>query len=217
MVCAFWDDLNPGSGGQVRTATDASGTRFVVSWLNVPIYGTSNAQTFQLIFLSPTAYPTVNGNSAIIAQYQSVNNTGGCTVGHQNATLNAGLTYQNNGVMGANAVAIANSQSLMLSTGATTLAPVSGLQATVNGTNVVLNWTGNGAQSYRVYGGTSAWDDHNSLEITVSGTTATLPITTTAKWYDVRGVREYQAMGLLLERADWKPVDVEQVHPAWHK
>jgi hypothetical protein len=45
-VAALFDDLNPATGGQVVRAQLAD--RFVVSWLNVPEYSTSNQNTFQI-------------------------------------------------------------------------------------------------------------------------------------------------------------------------
>jgi len=124
-----------------------------------------------------------------------------------------GISYLHNGALAPNAAAVDDSQALLLTTGAQPLSPVTGLAATVNGGNLVLNWNGNGAQTYRVYGGSAAWDPHPSLDATVTSTTATLPITTTARWYDVRGARDYHAAGLALERAQWLPVAVATVHP----
>jgi hypothetical protein len=35
-----------------------------------------------------------------------------------------------------------------------------------------------------------------------------------SRWFDVRGVRDYQAAGLALERVQWLPVEVGTIHPA---
>ncbi len=46
-IAPFWDDLNPASGGEIRY--QQAGDRFIVSWLDVPRYGTSDGQTLQVI------------------------------------------------------------------------------------------------------------------------------------------------------------------------
>jgi hypothetical protein len=214
MVCAFWDDLNPASGGQVRVATEAGGNRFVVSWLGVPRYGTSDAQTLQLVFLNQAVFPTVTGDTPILAQYQVVGVATSCTVGHQNSGRNVGISYLHNGTLAVNAAPVVSGQSLLLTTGAQPLGPVTGLTAGVNGGNLVLNWNASGAQSYRVYSGAQAWAPHLTLETTVAGTSATLPVVGASRWFDVRGVRDYQAAGLALERVQWLPVEVGTIHPA---
>lgn len=45
-ICALWDDLNPGAGGQVSYKQLAD--RLVVTWLGVFEYSTTNPNTFQI-------------------------------------------------------------------------------------------------------------------------------------------------------------------------
>ncbi|MCP4845275.1 MAG: hypothetical protein GY901_09270, partial [Actinomycetia bacterium] len=51
-ILAYWDDLNPASGGTVYHWADTTGgnDRFIVSWEDVPVYlgSTTNAGTFQV-------------------------------------------------------------------------------------------------------------------------------------------------------------------------
>ena len=209
MICGFWDDLNPGAGGQVRAAVDLSGTRFVVAWIGVPRYGTSESESFELIFLNHAVFPTQTGDTPILAQYQTVTNATSCTTGHQNSARTGGISYLYNGTLGANASAIVAGQSLLLTTGATPLPAVTGLTAsTPSGSSLLLNWNSDGAPSYRVYAGATPWVDQTTLETTVTGLTATLPISQTQRFYQVRGVREYMATGLGAARAEWLPVEI---------
>jgi hypothetical protein len=212
MVCAFWDDLNPGSGGQVRAATSADGNRFVVSWIGVPRYGTSNFQTFQLVFLNSATFPTSTGDTPVVAQYLTVSDLGSCTVGHQNSARSAGITYLNNGTYGANAAPVASGQALLLTTGAAPLPPVTDLTIQLSGNNVQLNWTGTGAAGYRVYGG-GAYEDRGTVDALVTGTSVTLPVAG-QRFFDVRGVRDYQGGALAAAREAWLPVEVLVEHPA---
>ncbi len=73
MIAPFWDDLNQSAGGAIRYATNAAET--VVAWLNVPRYGTSERQTFQVV-LQP--------GGIVRLQYLSMNGTlNAATIGMQ--------------------------------------------------------------------------------------------------------------------------------------
>jgi len=61
FAAGWWDDLNPGVGGSVRTQTigTAPNRRFVASWLDVPIYGiAASGITFQMILEETTGAVT---------------------------------------------------------------------------------------------------------------------------------------------------------------
>ncbi|MFM8237310.1 MAG: putative Ig domain-containing protein [Actinomycetota bacterium] len=87
FAAGWWDDLNPGVGGSVRTQTigTAPNRRFVASWLDVPIYGLSGSGiTFQMILEETTG--------AIVTQYldtatgnASYDRGASATVGTENA------------------------------------------------------------------------------------------------------------------------------------
>ncbi|MFA7331909.1 MAG: C25 family cysteine peptidase [Candidatus Delongbacteria bacterium] len=211
MLCAFWDDLHPGSAGEVRAAASVAGDRFVVSWIGVPRYGTNNLQTFQLVFLNTSVYPTVTGDTPVLAQYLQVTDASSCTVGHQNSTRTVGITYLNNGTLAANAAPVVSGQALLLTTGQMPLTPVSGLQIASSGSNVQLSWTANGSSSYRVYGG-DAYGPRDTVDATVTSTSVTLPITSAMRSFDVRGTNNYQGAALAAARAGWLPVTVLERH-----
>ena len=89
FIAAFWDDLSPQNGGPVRYYYDSAHGRFIVSWLNVPLYtwlGGTGSLNFQIV-LSP------NGN--IQYNYQTMDagslNLTSATVGIENANGNDGL------------------------------------------------------------------------------------------------------------------------------
>jgi hypothetical protein len=49
VVAPFWDDLDPGSGGEVYTYHDESAGEFIVQWDGVPAYSGSVPMTFQIV------------------------------------------------------------------------------------------------------------------------------------------------------------------------
>ncbi len=60
VLAPYWTDLNPGAGGAIRiaTLTDGSDTWIVVDFNSVPVFGTSNLETFELwIGLNSDANP----------------------------------------------------------------------------------------------------------------------------------------------------------------
>ncbi len=95
---AFWDDLNPATGGQIKYQNMGDG-RFVVSWLAVPRFNdAASVQTFQII---------LSQSGAVTYQYQTVAGTlNSSTVGFENATGTDGLQIAHNGAYLANNLAI---------------------------------------------------------------------------------------------------------------
>ena len=74
-ITAYWDDLNPGSGGSIKYGTRGSGSNkhFVVSWNSVPHYPSSGAYSFQVVLYKSGAIrfrydssSSVNGSSATV-------------------------------------------------------------------------------------------------------------------------------------------------------
>ncbi len=81
LLAAFWDDLNPNSGGTIYYLSE--GSRFIVQWQDVPHYGGGGLPvTFQII---------INNDGSIVYQYQLVQDISGCTVGIENAAGDDGL------------------------------------------------------------------------------------------------------------------------------
>ena len=84
LVAAFWDDLNPGSAGNVYFQSFAD--HAVVSWVGVPRYGTADAKTFQIV---------IRDTGLIEIQYQASGTTiNTATVGIENAIGDDGLQCQ---------------------------------------------------------------------------------------------------------------------------
>lgn len=99
MVAGIWDDLNPALGGQVCYYHDYENFRFVVEWYDVP--HTANPgieETFQIVLLDPTYYPTPTGDGEIVINYQTLSSMlDGCTVGIEDNSGTVGLQYLFNG------------------------------------------------------------------------------------------------------------------------
>lgn len=90
IICAFWDDLNPGAGGSVRYYGDAGLGRFIVQFTDVPAYGGSVPMTFQVI---------LSQGGDVLVRYLDLdeNDLTGATVGMENAAGDAGLQVNLNG------------------------------------------------------------------------------------------------------------------------
>jgi len=80
LVAPFWDDLDARTTGTIKYRAEAS--RFIVQWTGVPLYNSSNLQTFQVI---------LHADGRILYQYQTVTAATSCTVGLENATGTDGL------------------------------------------------------------------------------------------------------------------------------
>jgi subtilisin family serine protease len=67
LVAAYWDDLNPSAGGGAvwyRSTGTAPNRKFVVAWVGVPAFGTTNGVTFEAIL--------EEGTNDIVLQYKDV-------------------------------------------------------------------------------------------------------------------------------------------------
>jgi len=188
MLCGFWDDLNPNSGGQVRVWSDTDLHRFVVAWIGVPRYGTSDYQTFEIVIHDPAWWPTVTGDSPVLVQYDVVGSASSCTVGHQNSSRTVGIQYLYDGGYAADAAPVASGQALWLTTGALipTVDPVTDLQATVVGSQVQLSWTGTGAASYKIYVDDVGYGGFGTLVGSTAGTSYPVPVIGGGRYYQVR-------------------------------
>jgi hypothetical protein len=91
LIAMWWDDLDPGEGGNVYYYYDAIGNRFVVSFVNIQNYitgGGTGSLTFQAIL-----YP----NGQVVLQYATmdpgsdVDGLTGATIGIENADGTDGL------------------------------------------------------------------------------------------------------------------------------
>jgi hypothetical protein len=207
MICPFWDDLNPNSGGQVRVHHDAAQHRVVVSWIDVPRYGTSDNQRFQVVIHDPAWWPTVSGDSPVLMQYDLVGNSTSCTVGHQNAGRNDGIQYLYNGTYETNAAPLFTGQALWLTTGQPVLVPVTDLQAGVVGSQVQLSWTDTGAPSYRIYSDTEGYGAFPTLLGSTDQTQWSVAAVAGGRYFQVRSSAQPAALSALP-----RPLQVLSVH-----
>ncbi|MBC8466115.1 hypothetical protein H8D57_03725, partial [bacterium] len=81
----MWVDLNPSAGGAMYFFSDADEEIAVVSWVEVPYYGTNAAQTMQIV---------LTGDGAILYQYGDDNHQDGrvYSIGIQNGDRSDGLS-----------------------------------------------------------------------------------------------------------------------------
>ena len=124
LIAAFWDDLNPGSGGDVYFKD--YGDRAIIQFNNVYPYSGSGSFTFQIVLKS---------DGTVFYYYKSMSGTlTGATAGVQNQTGAIGLTvvYNTSYIKNNLAVRIASKQDwLAVDTHSGTLAPGVSLPVTV--------------------------------------------------------------------------------------
>jgi hypothetical protein len=89
VIYAYWDDLNPGSGGDVYYYADAANGRFIVSWVGVFHFGNTSPETFQVILEPPTS---------VYLHYQTLTVTNSMTVGVENSDGTSAIELNFNGV-----------------------------------------------------------------------------------------------------------------------
>lgn len=83
LIAAFWDDLNPGSQGEVYYYQDTANQRAIVQYDNVPKYGSTDGNTFQVI---------INSDKSIVLQYKEMTGVlDQCTVGIENLAGDDGI------------------------------------------------------------------------------------------------------------------------------
>jgi len=82
LLCPFWDDLNPSTGGTIYYLADAANQRFIVQWEGVPHYYADGAEYFQVILYA---------DGTIVYQYETVYDGTSATVGIENPTGTDGL------------------------------------------------------------------------------------------------------------------------------
>ncbi len=93
MIAMFWDDLDPSAGGDIYKWYDAAGSRFIIQFDEVPRFGTSDTETFQIVFLKESEYPTPTDDGMIFVQYETVTNPMECTVGIESPDESYGIEY----------------------------------------------------------------------------------------------------------------------------
>jgi len=123
MIAPFWCDLNanentstPGHG-DIYQYYDTTNHRWIVEFYQVAHYGQTNQQeTFQIIFLDPTYYPTQTGDGEILYVYNTVANTSNGTIGIENLTETTGIQYMLNNNYNPSAATIINGRVIRFTT-----------------------------------------------------------------------------------------------------
>jgi hypothetical protein len=116
MIAPFWDDLNPMASGDIYRWHDIANHRFIIQFDEVPIWGTMDIQTFQVVFLHPDYYPTPTGDGQILFLYETVSNPGGCTVGIENPAQTDGIGYLFDGAYDPHAAPLADGLAVLFTT-----------------------------------------------------------------------------------------------------
>ena len=93
LIAPFWDDLDPGEGGDIYTYFDQQNHRWILEFNNVVHYGGSSPETFQAVLLDPQYYPTPTGDGEILLLYKDVSDPSSCTVGIEDHSQLIGLEY----------------------------------------------------------------------------------------------------------------------------
>ncbi len=99
IIAAYWDDLNPSSGGQVAYYNDETNHRFIVEWHEVEHYSGGSPETFEVILYDPAYYPTPTGDGEIVVQVNSRVSQTDYTMGIENQNGTIGLQIFYDGAM----------------------------------------------------------------------------------------------------------------------
>ncbi|MBN2466364.1 hypothetical protein JXD38_12160 [candidate division WOR-3 bacterium] len=94
LIAALWADLDPSQGGSVYYLQDSAHERFIVSWVDVPLRGTTDSCTFQVV---------MDTSGDIVLQYLRLPEAAwlgvdSCSVGIENDSGTVGLEYLHNGL-----------------------------------------------------------------------------------------------------------------------
>ncbi len=116
MVAAFWDDFKQ-SGLRIYYYHDVDNGRFIVGWNNAYDEDVFRYQTFEIIFLDLTAWPTLTGDNEILFQYNSVSSPYSMSAGICSPDRRDGIGYIFNNNYAAGAANITNGRALKFTTG----------------------------------------------------------------------------------------------------
>ncbi|MCX7995613.1 MAG: C25 family cysteine peptidase [candidate division WOR-3 bacterium] len=122
LIAPLWDDFDlrppPDGNGDVYWYYDTLNHRVIFEFKECKHYGIIPLQeTFQVILLDPTYYPTHTGDGQILMMYASIDNSNSCTIGIEDETETArGLQYVYNNVYAPDAMPIQNRRALLITT-----------------------------------------------------------------------------------------------------
>ena len=117
MIAPFWDDLDPSEAGDIYQYYDADQHRWIVEFYQVDYYGgPGDLETFQVILLDPSYYPTPTNDGEIIVQYLNGMEQTGNTFGIENYAETVGIQYHFNGTYHEWAVPVTDSFAIKYTT-----------------------------------------------------------------------------------------------------
>ncbi|MBN1756294.1 T9SS type A sorting domain-containing protein [bacterium] len=116
IVAPFWDDLNPGYGGDIYVGYDAVNHYLIVEWKECHHYYSGDPETFEAIIYDPDYYTALGGNGEIVTQYNVVARPTGCSVGLEDETQLYGYQYLYNGTLHPDAAGLANGRAIKFTT-----------------------------------------------------------------------------------------------------
>jgi hypothetical protein len=116
MIAAFWDDLDPSAGGEIYSWFDFDGKRWVYQFDEVVKWGTTQAQTFQVIIHNQLYHPTPTGDAPIIIQYETVTLPYTCTVGIESHNQDDGIQWLYNGSYAPQALPLGGGMAILFTT-----------------------------------------------------------------------------------------------------
>ncbi len=116
MIAAYWDDLNPSSGGQILYHYDSTNSLFIVEYKGVPHYSaSSDIENFQVILYDPAEYSTTTGDGLIKVQFLTAPVQSDFTLGLESITADTAyyLAYVSVGNYNQGAEAITDSFAIL--------------------------------------------------------------------------------------------------------
>ena len=155
FVGAFWDDLSPGTSGEICHYYDETNHRLIVEWYQVPLNTGTGTETFQVMFYDPAYYPTGTGDGEIQVNYHTVEDPTSVTAGIENSDATDGLQYLYNEEYDFNAMPLENGFAIKYSTG---IGVIDDITISVDLEDIVLDWSDLAAASvYHVYRSTEPY------------------------------------------------------------
>ncbi|GEM_PF-1098183 len=101
LLAPFWADFDPAQGGSVYYLADTAQGRFVVSWIDVPLHGTGDSCTFQVVLDTggSIVFQYLRLPASVRCGFATVGTTGAdsCSVGIENDSGLTGLEYLRDG------------------------------------------------------------------------------------------------------------------------
>jgi hypothetical protein len=116
MIAPFWDDFVQ-SPLRVYYYHDAAEGKFIIGWRNAFDRDNSYTQTFEIVILDETAFPTLTNDNEIIFQYNNIRVSGTMSVGICSPDRRDGICYNFNDALTPGAAPLINGRAIKFTTG----------------------------------------------------------------------------------------------------